>query len=175
MFDTLVTISVIALQLFILITIVAWVAKAPFATWVSKNSTWILKIIFVGAVIGSLIYSEIIGFAPCVLCWYQRIAIYPIAILLFTASLSKSALLRLQTLILASAGLAVALYHNFITWFPGAAGTCGVGGPSCTVLYVFKLGYITIPMMSATVLLAGIVLTLLASRFPQQEIAAQPE
>lgn len=177
MFDTLIAIGTIALQLFLLVTIIAWIAKAPFASWVAHNSSWIMKIIFVGAMVGSLVYSEIIGFAPCILCWYQRLAIYPIAFLLFTADLSKNtvkgALLRFQTLILSSAGLAVALFHNYISIFPTSGVTvCGTSGVSCTVLYVFKFGYVTIPMMSATVLLAGVLLTILASRFPQQEVVA---
>jgi hypothetical protein len=173
MLDTILAIGTIALQLFILVTIIAWVAKAPFAPWVARNSSWILRVLFVGATLGSIIYAEFLGFAPCVLCWYQRLVIFPMAILLFTADITKNALLRTQTLIFTSAGLAVALFHNYITIFPSAGDVCGIDGVSCTVLYVFKFGYVTIPMMSATVLLAGVLLTLLAGRFPQGEVVSK--
>lgn len=175
MFDTIFAIGTIALQLFLLVTVVAWIAKAPFATWVARNSSWILKIIFVGAALGSLTYEIVMGFAPCVLCWYQRLAIFPIAFLLFTTNITKSALLRLQILILGSAGLAVSLFHNYITIFPNSGvDVCGTTGVSCTVLYVFQFGYITIPMMSLTVLLSGVLLTVLASnRFPQEPVVVE--
>ncbi len=173
MIDTVFAISTIALQLFLVIVVIAWIAKAPLAPWVAARSSIITAVIFIGAMIGSLVYSEGLGFAPCILCWYQRLAIYPIAILSLTANMAKSALLRLQILILASAGLAIALYHNYITIFPqGDSVVCGADGVSCTVLYVFKFGYITIPMMSLTVLLSGLILTLLASRFPQGDVVA---
>jgi disulfide bond formation protein DsbB len=172
MFDTIIAIGTVAIQLLVLVTIIAWIAKAPFATWVARNSSWLLKIIFVGAALGSLTYEFVFGFEPCVLCWYQRIAIFSIAILLFTANLTKSALLRLQILILSSAGLAIALFHNYISIFPESGATvCGATSVSCTILYVFQFGYITIPMMSATILLAGLIFTLLASRYPQDQIA----
>lgn len=171
MFDTIVAIGIIALQLFIVVTLIAWIAKAPFARFVARHSSLLLRLIFVGAVAGSMIYSEVLGFAPCILCWYQRLAIFPLAFLSFTGSLTKSALLRLQVLVLSSAGLAVALFHKYLELFPDkGTGVCGPDGVSCTVLYVYQFGYITIPMMSVTVLAAGVLLSLLAGRFPQASV-----
>lgn len=172
MFDTFVALGIIGIQLFLVVTIVAWLTGAPFSKWVAKNSSILLRIIFVGATLGSLIYSEVFGFAPCILCWYQRLAIFPITILLFTSNIAKSALLRLQILILSSAGLAIAIFQKYLELFPNSDLTvCGSDGVSCTVLYVFQFGYITIPMMSLTVLLSGVVLSLLANRFPQNVVA----
>jgi len=171
MFDTLIALGTIGIQLFIVVTIIAWIRKAPFIHVVARHSGLLLRVLFVGAAVGSLIYSEILNFAPCILCWYQRLAIFPLAILSFTTNLAKSTLLRLQVLILGSAGLAVALYHKYLEIFPNSSSSvCGPDGVSCTVLYVYEFGYITIPMMSLTVLLAGILLSLVASRFPQESL-----
>lgn len=171
MFDTIIALGIIALQVGILITIVAWISKAPLAQTIARHSTLILRVVFVASVLGSLVYSEIYKFAPCILCWYQRLAIFPTALLLFTSSLSKSALLRLQVLVFSSIGFAIALFHRYIELFPSAGtGVCGTDGISCNTLYVMQFGYITIPMMSLTVLGAGILLALLAGRYPQTNI-----
>ena len=172
MFDTIVALGTIALQLFIVITLVAWIARAPLAVWVARHASIMLRVIFLGAVVGSLIYSNVLGFAPCILCWYQRLVIFPVAFLAFTGNIAKSALLRGQVLILSSIGFAIALFHRYIELFPqSGVSVCGPDGVACDTLYVFEFGYITIPMMSLTVLAAGILLSLLASRFPQTALA----
>lgn len=172
MFDTLLALGTIALQILIVIIVIAWIAKKQFITLVAKHATTLLRVVFVLSVLGSLIYSEILDFAPCILCWYQRLAIFPIAFLLFTSTLQKSALLRLQVLIFSSIGFAIALFHRYIELFPSAGtGVCGPDGVACDTLYVLQFGYITIPMMSVTVLGLGILLALLAGRFPQKTIA----
>ena len=161
-FDTLLALGTIALQIGIVITIVAWIAKAPLAQWIANKSGILLRLIFTAAMLGSLGYSEIYHFAPCILCWYQRLAIFPIAFLSYSSNLAKSALLRSQVLILASAGFAVSLYHNY-TSLLRMSGVCGADGVSCNTLYVFEFGYITIPLMALTTLAAGLLLSLLAS------------
>lgn len=172
-FDTLLAIGTIALQIGIVAIVIAWVTKAPFISWIAVRSSFLLSVVFIGAVLGSLVYSEYYRFPPCILCWYQRIFIFSIAIISLTGSLRKSALLRLQVLILSSIGLAIALFHRFIELFPGSGvSVCGTDGVACDTLYVFEFGYITIPMMSVTVLLFGVILSLVASRFPQQEVVS---
>lgn len=172
MFDTFVALGTIAIQIFIVVMIVAWVMKAPLAAWIGKNASIILATIFIGSTIGSFIYQYGFGYEPCLLCWYQRIAIIPIAILALTGNLTKSALLRRQVLILAIIGFVIALFHNYIDIFPSSGvDVCGATSVSCLVRYVYEFGYITIPMMSATILLVGILLPLLAGRYPQAGIA----
>ncbi len=176
MFDTIIALGTIGLQIFIVITLVAWAAKAPFAAVIAKYSSYILSVVFTGAIIGSFIYSEVYRFAPCVLCWYQRIFIVSVAILSMTAQLTKSALLRLQVVIFSSIGLAIALFHKYIELFPNSGvSVCGTDGVACDTLYVFQFGYITIPTMSLTVLLLGLILALLAGRFPQETIAQKQQ
>ncbi len=172
MFSTLIALGTIAIQIFIVVMVVAWIMKAPLASWIGKNATVILAVIFIGSTIGSFIYQYGFGYEPCLLCWYQRIAIIPIAILSLTGNLTKSRLLRRQILILATIGFIIALFHNYIDIFPGSGvDVCGATSVSCLVRYVYEFGYITIPMMSATILLAGILLPVLAGRYPQESVA----
>lgn len=102
------------------------------------------------ATFGSLFYSQVAGFPPCVLCWWQRIFLYPQTILLFTAFLKKDENMRLHSIVLSSVGALIALYHTFIQFGGQSLIPCSATGPSCTVLYFMEYGYITIPTMSLT-------------------------
>jgi disulfide bond formation protein DsbB len=169
-FNTVVGIGTILLQVSLVVILVGWAIQAPFVQVVAKHAHTLLRVLFVSAAICSLIYEFGFGYTPCLLCWYQRIAIFPIAILSFTADIRRSALLRTQMLILGVVGFSIALFHNYIDIFPSnGLDVCGQG-PSCLVRYVYEFGYITIPVMSATILLFAIVLTLLSKRYPQTPV-----
>lgn len=74
---------------------------------------WVVALI---ATIGSLYFSEIRGFRPCVLCWYQRIMMYPLAVVLGVAALRGDLGVRAYALPLAAIGFLTALYQNLETW-----------------------------------------------------------
>ncbi len=107
------------------------------------------------ATLGSLFFSEIAHFAPCILCWFQRIFMYPQAVLSYLAIMrGESRFLVPYLLVLNMVGILFSAYHNFILWFPQYAElvSCSTkGGPSCIEGYTFYYGYITIPMMALTV------------------------
>jgi disulfide bond formation protein DsbB len=116
------------------------------------------------AMSGSLYFSEIELYAPCVLCWYQRVAIYPQAFLMAVALFQKDIKVYLYALPLLFVGTAIALYHNWIYYNSnffnpgGPAITCSAnGGASCTERYVEYFGFITIPLMSLVALAIMIV------------------
>lgn len=169
MFSTFLALGTIAIQVGTVVLIIGWVVKAPFVGWIAERAGIILAVIFGSGVTGSLIYQYGFGYEPCLLCWYQRIAIIPIAILAWTANLRKNSLLQRQVLTLSILGFAVALLHVYIDVFPTGLDICGAG-PSCLARYVYEFGYVTIPVMSATTLLAGIVLGVLAKRYPQENL-----
>ncbi|MDB5254883.1 MAG: disulfide bond formation protein [Candidatus Nomurabacteria bacterium] len=170
-FDTLLAAGSLALLIGLIILVVAWLTENPIAAWVSNNAHIILRVIFGAAVLSSLIYSNYFNFEPCLLCWYQRIFIFPAAILLFTDDIRKSLLLQRQVLLLTAGGFLIALFHNYISIFPQSGiDACGTG-PSCLKLYVSQFGFVTIPLMSAITLLAGILITVLVMRYPQRQIA----
>ncbi len=172
MFDLIVAIGTLILLVALIILVVAWLTDNPIAGWVADHAGIILRIVFAGAVIGSLIYSNYFDYAPCLLCWYQRLCIFPIAILLFTDDLRKSKLLQRQILLLSSAGFLIALFHNYISIFPQSGiDVCGTSGVSCLNVYVSQFGFVTIPFMSAVVLLSGILITVLAMRYPHSDVA----
>lgn len=159
MFTTLVALGVVLLQILIIIFVVLWIKKHSLLDRVREYSHLILALIFIGSAFGSLIYEFGFGFEPCLLCWYQRIAIFGVAILALTSDIRKNLLLQKQVLIFSVLGLLVAIVHNYIDIIPSGVDLCGAG-PSCLKRYIYEFGYITIPMMSLTVLLAGSILAL---------------
>lgn len=169
MFNTFAALGIIALQIAILVFVFLWYKKHPITTKVYKYSHIILATIFISSVLISLVYEYILGFEPCLLCWYQRIAIFGIAILSLSSDFRKNKLLQKQIIIFAILGLVVALVHNYIDIFPTGVDICG-SGPSCLKRYVYEFGYITIPMMSFTVLLSGLVLSLFNKKYKTTEL-----
>ena len=110
-------------------------------------------LVAVGATLGSLYFSERAGFVPCELCWFQRIAMYPLAVILTIAAVRNDDRIGVYALPLAGAGLAVAIYHVQLQWFPDQSSFCEVTNP-CSGRWVEAFGWMTIPQM------AGISFTL---------------
>src|SRR3989344_2884741 len=111
---------------------------------------------FIVAVIatgGSLFYSEVAGYLPCELCWFQRIFMYPQVIILGMALWKQQKNVILFSLPLTIIGGLIALYHYLLqTSSLPLPAPCSVTGysVSCATDFVMELGYITIPMMSLT-------------------------
>lgn len=158
--------GILLLGIATLVGAIALIANHSFAKYIARHASLILRVILVGAALGSLTYEIILGYSPCTLCWYQRMALFPLAILAFTANIKSSKLLQKQTLIFTGLGLVFSLYHNIIDRFPTAADICGAG-PSCLIRYVNGFGFITIQMMAAITLLAILVTILCVRRYPQ--------
>ena len=131
------------------------------AEFFGKNSLLLSSLIALGAAASSLFYSEIAGFLPCVLCWWQRIFLYPQAIILPIASFKKNYSLKTYSLALSAAGFLVALYHTYIQFGGEPVAPCVSTGASCQVLYFLQYGYVTIPTMSLTAFALMILFMLL--------------
>lgn len=132
----------------------------------SKLKPYLLPLAFLQAVTamaGSLFFSEVWGLVPCVLCWYQRISMYPVVILSFVAMQRKDDKAYLYILPLSVIGVFISLYHNIlyyaVNWGirPDWSGPCQAG-VSCTTRYIEWGGFITIPLLS---LIAHLVITVL--------------
>lgn len=110
------------------------------------------------ATFGSLYFSNVLGFPPCVLCWYQRIAMYPIVAILTVGLVIRDARAHLYALPLALAGLGIAAYHNLLYYglLPESIEPCTLG-VSCTTRQLEWLGFVTIPLLAlaAFLLVAG--------------------
>lgn len=118
--------------------------------FVAKNGILLAFFTALAATLLSLYYSEIAGFVPCVLCWWQRIFIYPQVLLLALAIYKKENSIVDYALLLTFVGGLIALYHTYISYGGAAFLPCGADGISCTRRYVYEFGYITIPLMSLT-------------------------
>jgi disulfide bond formation protein DsbB len=109
------------------------------------------------ATLGSLYYSEIAGFVPCTLCWYQRILMYPLAVLLLIGILKQDRTVSDYVLPLSVIGIGMSTYHYLIQVGAIAhSAVCRAGVP-CGLRYVNYLGFVTIPLMALTafVLITG--------------------
>jgi len=107
---------------------------------------WVIALVATG---GSLYLSEVRGFVPCQLCWFQRIFMYPLVVVLGLASYRGEARVVAYVLPLSLIGMFLGGYHYLeqkVPWI-GSGPFCGVGVP-CTAEYVNLLGFITIPLMS---------------------------
>jgi len=113
---------------------------------------------------GSLYYSEIVGFEPCRLCWYQRIAMYPLVVVLGIAAWRRDVGVWRYAVPLSGIGLAISSYHYLLQQFPGlGAAGCSVGVP-CTSAWVWELGFVSIPFMAGSGFIAITTLLLVARR-----------
>ena len=117
---------------------------------------YILELLFFGilsAVIGSLVYSNIVGFPPCDLCWWQRIFMYPQLIIVALAYYRKDTRVIDYLVPLSVIGAVLALFQSFLQWgFSfGLSGGCAAVGGECAKVYFTQYSYITIPFMSFTV------------------------
>ena len=99
------------------------------------------------AMAASLYYSEYVGFIPCEYCWYQRIAMYPLAVLLGVGVVSRARVASRYIVPIAVIGLALSIYHYQMQLFPNQANTCS-GGISCAGRYVEQFGFVSIPFMA---------------------------
>ena len=99
------------------------------------------------------------GFTPCELCWYQRIAMYPLVVVLAVAAATRDRSARLIALTLAGAGLVVNTWHNYVETFPErGSGSCDPANP-CTLRWVEGLGFWTIPRLATVCFVLIAVLT----------------
>lgn len=116
---------------------------------IQKNIVYIAWIQTLIAVLSSLYFSEIRHFAPCILCWYQRIFMFPLAIIIPVGILRRDKKLYEYVLPLSILGLLIAFYQVLLQVgiLSERLAPC-TQGVSCTVKYVSYFGFITIPVLS---------------------------
>ncbi len=107
---------------------------------------WLISMI---SMFGSLFFSEVMEFPPCALCWYQRIAMYPLVALFLVGSFRGAKETFYFSIPLVVIGWIMAVYHNLLHYeiVPETASPCREG-VSCATVYIEWLGFITIPMLS---------------------------
>jgi disulfide bond formation protein DsbB len=116
------------------------------------------------SMLGSLYLSEVANFVPCPLCWYQRICMYPLALVLGIAAVRRDRDVRVYAIPLAAVGAAIAVYHSWITAYPPTGGSafCTAEAP-CTERWVWEFGFVSIPLMALAGFLFVITMLLIAT------------
>jgi len=148
-------------------------SAARFGAAIGDAATWLAFLVAATATLGSLYFSEIADFVPCRLCWFQRIAMYPLAPILLVGAIRRDPGVRWYAAPIAVIGAAIAGYHTLIEWRPELdTGTCELTGPSCTAFWFREFGFITLATMALVGFLT--ILTLLFVRFPSRLDAPDP-
>jgi len=113
---------------------------------------WIIALV---ATVGSLFFSEVMDLPPCVLCWYQRVAMYPLVLIIGSGIIMRDGRMTSYALPLSLIGLAISIYHNLLYYglIPESITPC-TEGISCTSRQIEWLGFITIPLMALTAFLS---------------------
>lgn len=107
------------------------------------------------------LYYESLGFEPCPLCWWQRIALYPQVIMLAMALWREKYVIPAIdfSIALSVIGAGIALYHHALQMLPGSGLPCPATGVSCAQRIFFEFGYVTYPLMAVSVF-AFLIVTL---------------
>ena len=164
----LLTALTVAAQAVVVLAIVLWIverssSRRPLRAIGQRIGHDSLKLAWLVAAIataGSLYMSEVRHFVPCPLCWYQRIAMYPLVVLLGVAVLRRDHDARWYAIPIALVGIAVGAYHYQLERFPDQEAIACTSSVPCTTIWFEQLGYITIPMMAMSAF--ALVVTILA-------------
>ncbi len=118
------------------------------STWTPLFVAWLVGVV---ATMGSLFFSEVMHLPPCLLCWYQRICMYPLAVVATVGLSTHDQYVSRYMWPLALVGVSVAGYHNLLYYhlIPDSLAPC-TAGVSCTDVQLEWLGFITIPLLSLT-------------------------
>ena len=125
------------------------------------------------AMSGSLYFSDVMGFIPCMLCWYQRIAMYPLVLILAVAFLRSDPAVWRFAIPLPVVGLAISIYHVLLQYNPSVEIVACSTGVSCSARYLAVFGFVSIPTMAgaAFLLITGLLVVV---RLGSQTIQDDP-
>jgi hypothetical protein len=132
----------------------------------SGQGTALAAVVAGGAMAGSLYLSEGGGLTPCRLCWFQRCAMYPLAVMLVMAAFRRDRSVRPYAFVLAGVGAAISAWHVAVEWRPSlesTLGACALDAPCSARPLPLAFGFISIPAMALSAFVFVIVI-LLADR-----------
>jgi len=165
-FNQILALGTIALGIVSAALLVAYVFRLEVGAFVGTYGIWFALVVILGGIMGSLIHSEFYGMPPCPLCWWQRIFLYPQAVL-FALTLAwrvSGEALRFVirfSIVFSVIGLTIALYHHALQMFPGGFLPCPAQGEvSCAKILFLEYGFLTYPLMGAILFSSLIILML---------------
>lgn len=163
--------AVLALVVVVVVSVTALVSKLRGATprWAREAHAAVAPValplawaVATTSTLGSLYLSEVAKFPPCILCWYQRIAMYPLVVILAVASLRRDRSVKWYVVPVALVGLGISIYHYLIERFPDSVSSvCSTEVP-CSTVWVWEFGFLSIPAMAGLGFALVITLVLLA-------------
>jgi len=128
---------------------------------VAGASLWLAWLVATVTTLGSLYFSLVAHFQPCELCWYQRICMYPLSVVLLVAAVRRDRGIWCYVLPQAVVGAVIATYHTQLQAFPKQVTFCSAVNP-CTARYVWEFGFVSLPFMALSAFCFIIVTTLFA-------------
>lgn len=136
---------------------------------IKEYGLYAVLIIAVAGMLGSLYFGEVMGLAPCLLCWYQRIALYPIVAIMLVGIISKDAKAALYALPFSIIGFVIAAYHVLLTWgiIPEKVMPCSAG-VSCAEITWSLFNFITIPFLSLVAFVAMTIILFVYKNYAQR-------
>lgn len=144
---------------------------AEFDATLRDLALWLAAIVAVVTTAGSLYYSLGAHYVPCELCWYQRICIYPLAVILPIAAWRRDIAVRWYALPLVAVGAVIAAYHTQLQAFPDQRTFCDPNNP-CSSRYVWEFGFVSLPLMDLVAF--AFIATMLAVARPADEPTTSP-
>lgn len=172
--DIVSTLVLLSIPFIVILILVRYTYVIPFTDWIrnqlNQNAFVFGFLVSFFAALGALTYSSVYNFAACDFCWYQRIAIYPMILLLGMAAMRNDKFIKPYVIVLATAGILVSIYHwsiHMVSVYGSQATADGLVPcsasdilPSCSQTEILEYGFITIPFMAITTLALVIILML---------------
>jgi disulfide bond formation protein DsbB len=158
----------------VILVLAALVARDRLRQVLWGYELWAAFVVAAVATGGSLFLSEVAGFIPCELCWYQRICMYPLSILTLFAAVHGDYRIARYVLPLPVVGACVSIFHLLVENHVVATPQGCQLGAGCAVKWINYFGYMTIPTLALTAFVLLIVFLALAASGSSEETATLP-
>jgi disulfide bond formation protein DsbB len=160
--------------LVVLLAVLLLVARERLRGWIWGYELWAAFVVASIATGGSLFLSDVAGFVPCEMCWYQRICMYPLSLLTLFAAVHRDYRFARYLLPFPVIGAGVSIYHLLIeNHVVSTPAQCNVGA-GCTVKWINYFGYMTIPTLALTAFALLIIFLGLAATGGDDDAATLP-
>ena len=175
--------AVLALAFVVASAVVALVARTRglgpgLASWrdAASDASLLLALgVAATCTLGSLYMSEVRHFVPCDLCWYQRIAMYPLVVVLAVAVIARDKAVWRYVLPVALLGAAVSTYHYLHERFPESVTTACSLEASCSTLWIWEFHFLSLPGMAWVGFITICTLMLIARSALRREAGPDPQ
>ncbi|HEY3544158.1 MAG TPA: disulfide bond formation protein B [Gaiellaceae bacterium] len=172
--STLAVLGLVGQALVVLLVLLVLAARERIRAWLWGYELWAAFIVAAIATGGSLFLSEVAGFIPCEMCWFQRICMYPLSLLTLLLAYHGDHRAARYLVPFPVIGAGVSIYHLLIeNHVVSTPAQCAVGA-GCTVKWINYFGYMTIPTLALTAFALLIIFLCLAAASDAEDAATLP-